>query len=348
VVIIGFASYTATSKTIFEYLDPKGNPVVVRAGRINPYLADAPNVLIMKRTSPVNGAPDISYGSMANDRRMTDKGLGNLILDFDSRQTLLKENAALAPYIRPFVGSEEFINSTERWCLWLVDAPPALLRASPSLRQRIDAVRQAREESNRPQTRALASTPALFGENRQPGVPYLLIPKVSSETRPYLPIGFLTPDIIANGSSLIVPGASCFHFGILSSAMHMAWMRFTCGRMKSDYQYSSQIVYNNYPWPQEVTTKQQTAVETSAQAVLDARLKHIGMATLADLYDPRSMPHELTKAHEALDKDVDRCYRPEAFHGDRERVEYLFAIYEKITSPLLPSSEGSRRRQKTA
>lgn len=348
VVIIGFAGYPANSRTIFEYLDPKGDPVIVRASRINPYLADAPNILIMKRTSPVNGAPGISYGSMANDRRKKDKGLGNLILDAVTRQTLLKESEALAPYIRPFVGSEEFINSTERWCLWLIDAPPALLRSSPSLRQRIEAVQQARQESNRPETRALARTPALFGENRQPDVPYLLIPKVSSETRPYLPIGFLTPTIIANGSSLIVPGASRFHFGILSSAMHMAWMRFTCGRLESRYQYSSQIVYNNYPWPQDATAKQRTAVETAAQAVLDARAKHFGTATLADLYDPRAMPHELTMAHEALDKAVDRCYRPEAFHGDRERVEYLFVLYEKITSPLLPSSGGSRSRKKTA
>jgi hypothetical protein len=232
------------------------------------------------------------------------------------------------------MGSEEFLNNTQRWCLWLVDAPPSVIRSSPSVLDRVEAVRKAREESNRPETKRLAKTPALFGEIRQPSTPYLLVPKVSSESRPYLPVGFVKPNVIANGSALIVPNARLYHFGVLSSAMHMAWMRYTCGRLESRYQYSSQIVYNNYPWPELPSVKQRAAVEAAAQAVLDAR-KKFPDATLADLYDPLAMPKDLVKAHAGLDRAVDLCYRPQPFGTGRQRVEHLFALYEKLTAPLM-------------
>ena len=342
VVIIGFAAFPAERKTIFEYEDLKGEPHAFPAANINPYLADARNIVLSKRTEQISNAPEISYGSMANDRRKTDKGLGNLILDAEARAKLLKESPAIKPYIRPFMGSEEFLNSTERWCVWLVDAPPDVIRSSPSLLARIEAVREAREESNRAETKNLAKTPALFGEIRQPKKPYLLIPKVSSETRPYLPVGFVKPNVIANGSALIVPDATLFHLGILSSAMHMAWMRYTCGRLESRYQYSSRIVYNNFPWPQNVTDKQRAAVESKAQAVLDVRIQFPN-ATLADLYDPLSMPSALVKAHANLDGAVDHCYRSQPFDSERQRVEFLFALYEKLTAPLLPATRPRRR-----
>ena len=280
---------------------------------------------------------------MANDKRKTDKGLGNFILDAERREKLLKESGRLEPYIRPFMGSEEFLNNTQRWCLWLVDAPPSVIRSSPSVLKRIESVRNAREESNRPETRNLAKTPMLFGEIRQPKDLYLLIPKVSSESRPYLPVGFIKPEVIANGSALIISDATPYDFGVLSSAMHMAWMRYTCGRMKSDYQYSSQIVYNNYPWPEAPTEKQRAAVEAAAQGVLDAR-KEFPTATLADLYDPLAMPPPLVKAHTALDRAVDLCYRPQLFDSERQRVEYLFALYEKLIAPLTAPAKKSRRR----
>jgi len=344
VVIIGFAAFPAKRKTIFEYEDIKGEPHAFQAGNINPYLADARNVVLVKRTRQVSGGPEISYGSMANDRRKTDKGLGNLVLDAEARKKLLKESDQLRPFIRPFMGSEEFLNNTRRWCLWLVDAPPGVIRSSPSVLHRVEAVRKAREESNRPETRHLARTPALFGEIRQPSGPYLLVPKVSSESRPYLPVGFVKPNVIANGSALIVPNATLYHFGVLSSAMHMAWMRYTCGRMKSDYQYSSQIVYNNYPWPESPSAKQRVTVEAAAQAVLDAR-KEFPDASLADLYDPLAMPPALAKAHSQLDRAVDLCYRPQPFDTDRQRVERLFALYEKLTAPLIaaPKKRGRER-----
>jgi hypothetical protein len=334
VVIIGFAAFAANSRTIFEYHSQKGEPVAYAASNINPYLADAPNTLLLKRGKPIGGGPEISYGSMANDRRKNDEGPGNLILDARARASLLREDPALAGYIRPLVGSREFIDGTERWCLWLVDAPPAVIRSSAAVRRRIEAVRQARLESGRAETRELAATPQLFGEIRQPKTGYLLVPKVSSETRPYLPVGFLPPEVIASGSALIIPGATLYHFGVLSSAMHMAWMRSTCGRMKSDYQYSIQIVYNNYPWPESPEAKRRAAVETSAQAVLDAR-KLFPDSTLADLYDALAMPPALAKAHAALDRAVDLCYRPHAFESDRQRVVCLFALYEKLAAPLI-------------
>jgi len=159
-----------------------------------------------------------------------------------------------------------------------------------------------------------------------------------------MPVGFIKPNVIANGSALIVPNATLFHFAVLSSAMHMAWMRYTCGRMKSDYQYSSQIVYNNYPCPQTATAKQRAAVEAKAQAVLDAR-QQFPAATLADLYDPLAMPPALAKAHAELDRAVDLCYRPEKFESDRQRVEFLFALYEKLTAPLLPVAKSKRARR---
>jgi hypothetical protein len=343
VVIIGFAAFPGKRKSIFEYDDIKGEPHAFQASNINPYLADARNVVLVKRTRQVSGGPEISYGSMANDRRKTDKGLGNLILDAEARKELLKESEQLKPFIRPFMGSEEFLNNTERWCLWLVNAPPSVIRSSPSVLKRVEAVRKAREESKRPETQHLAKTPALFGEIRQPSAPYLLVPKVSSESRPYMPVGFMKPEVIANGSALIIPGATLYHCGILSSAMHMAWMRYTCGRLESRYQYSSQIVYNNYPWPEGPSAKQHAAVETAAQSVLDAR-KKFPDATLADLYDPLAMPPALVKAHVDLDRTVDLCYRPQPFDTDRHRVEYLFALYEKLTAPLIATPKKGRRK----
>jgi hypothetical protein len=348
VVIIGFAAFDVANKIIFEYPSSKAEPLRVTAKRINPYLADAADVLLFKRGKPISEVAEINYGSMANDRRKKDKGLGNLILDRENRALIIAETPEIGRFIRPFVGSEEFLNGTERWCLWLVDAPPALIRQSKIVQKRIEAVREARLESGRSETVKLAAQPALFGEIRQPKTNYLLLPKVSSEERTYMPLGFFTPDFIANGSSLIIPDADWFDFGVLSSVVHMAWMRYTGGRLESRYQYSSQIVYNNFPWPKQATEKQRAVVDVKAQAVLDARKPHLppqGMSTLADLYDPLSMPPELVKAHAELDRAVERCYRPEPFNSDRERVEFLFSLYEKLTAPLLPTTPKPKGRR---
>ena len=351
VVIIGFAAFETQTKVIFEYTHSKAEPTKISARRINPYLADAVDVLLFKRGNPLCKVPEISYGSMANDQERGEEGPGNLILDAISRQRLLEETPDLAPFVRQFVGSREYINNIERWCLWLVDAPPELLRSSAEVSRRINSVREWRQRSGRAETVRLAARPYLFGEIRQPNSDYLLLPKVSSEERPYLPIGFLPPEVIASGSSLIVPEAGRYEFGVLASAMHMAWMRYTGGRMKSDYQYSSQIVYNNYPWPSS-TAEQRHKVQQYARKVLWARQPHLpprGTASLADLYDPNTMPRELRHAHTELDRAVDKCYRSAPFHTDRERVEFLFSLYEKLTAPLLPITPKARgRRQRTA
>jgi len=347
VVIIGFAAFDRPDKVIFEYANSKAEPMRVAATRINPYLADAVDVLLFARSEPICDVPKINYGSMANDRRKEDKGLGNLILDRETRAAIIAETPAMEPFIRPFVGSEEFLNGTRRWCLWLADAPPDLIRGSKLVRARIEAVRHARLSSGRPETVELAATPSLFGEIRQPKTEYLLVPKVSSEGRPYMPLGFLSPTVIANGSSLIIPNAGFYEFGVLSSVMHMAWMRYTGGRLESRYQYSSEIVYNNFPWP-NVAAKQRQRVAEKAMAVLAARRTHLpprGTATLADLYDPLAMPPALSKAHAELDRAVEQGYRTAPFRSDRERVEFLFSRYEKLTAPVLPATPKPRGRR---
>lgn len=382
VVIIGFSRDFSGTKRIYELQGD--NTVAVDVTNINPYLFEGTNTVLRTAVKPLNGAPPISYGSMMidKDRRAGDDE--GLILTAERRLELINETPALAPFIRRLFGGDEFLNSVERWCLWLTDAPPGLIRSSKLLTARLDAVRKFRLSSSRPQTCALAATPSLFGEIRQPATPYLIIPKVSSEKRTYIPIGFMSPEDIASGSALVVPDATRYHFGVLTSAMHNAWMRCVAGRLESRYQYSNNIVYNNFPWPNiacpanteyehvwpihvresseeflmtehddygnkfgvpkqskksartfTADDKKRMTVEVKAQAVLDARAKH-PLSTLADLYDPLTMPPDLVKAHAELDRVVDQCYRSAPFTSDRQRVEFLFALYEQYTSPLLP------------
>lgn len=203
------------------------------------------------------------------------------------------------------------------------------------------AVREFRLGSKKEPTRRKADVAALFAETRQPKSRYIVIPRHSSEQRKYVPFGYFEPDVIIHDSCTALPNASLYHFGVLSSNMHMAWMRQVCGRLESRYRYSSGIVYNNFPWPENPTAKLNDSVEEKAQAVLDARAKYT-TSTLADLYDPVSMPADLVKAHADLDRAVDACYRPQAFISDRQRVEYLFALYEHHATPLLPKEKKVR------
>ncbi len=214
----------------------------------------------------------------------------------------------------------------------------------PKVMERIERVKEFRLKSTAEPTKKAAKTPALFFYISQPVSVYILIPEVSSERRQYIPIGFMPKNVISANTNFLIPSSSMFHFGVLTSAMHMAWVRQVCGRLKSDYRYSGSMVYNNFPWPQSATPKQREAVEEKAQAVLNAR-KQFPDATLADLYDPLTMPPALAKVHAELDRAVDLCYRPEKFDSDRQRVEYLFALYEKLTAPLLPVTKSKRARQ---
>jgi len=217
-----------------------------------------------------------------------------------------------------------------------------MLRQMQPVMDRVEKVRQFRLSSKRPATRDLAATPSLFAFMSHPRTTYLFIPSVSSERRPYIPIGFLRPTTIASNLALIVPNATLFHFGVLTSTIHMAWVRQVCGRLKSDFRYSNKLVYNNYPWPTEAADAQKQAVEKTAQGVLDARAAFPDQ-TLADLYDPLAMPKALRDAHRSLDRAVDRCYRPQSFDSDRQRVEYLFSLYEKLTTLFSPQKRSRKK-----
>jgi hypothetical protein len=337
-VIIGFALHDAVEKRIFDYATVQSEPHEIRANNINPYLFDAPNVLLTKRMFPLCDAPKMDFGSKAAD-------FGHLTLSEDDRTELLRQHPTAASWVRPFIGSEEFINGTRRYCLWLKGISANELRSYPWIMRRIEAVRLARLESNKEKTKEWAKFPTLFTEDRQPTTNYLLIPKVSSERREYVPLAFCQPHLIVNPTVLVIPGANHFHFGVLQSAMHMAWMRSTAGRMKSDYQYSNTIVYNNFPWPQAITDKQKQEIEAAAQVVLDARTKYPD-SSLAALYDPLTMPPALVKAHRKLDMAVDAAYARRKFSGDRDRLAFLFELYQQIVSPLV-AKKNLRRRSAT-
>lgn len=337
VVIIGFAVIRRPRKVLFEYDDTSDEIHAVQVSRINPYLIEGPDILIANRSKGINECPEISYGSFALDD-------GHYTLSSEDRNALLDECPTALKYIRRFIGGRELLHGEARYCLWLKNANPAELARMPAVLQRVEAVRDWRRGRGRDTTRELASTPTLFAEIRQPETNYLVIPTLSSEKRRYIPIAYMTPDVIASNQVYVIADAALLHFGILHSAIHMAWVRQVCGRLKSDYRYSASLVYNNFPWPEAPSDKQRAAVEAAAQAVLDAR-KQFPDATLADLYDPLAMPPALVKAHATLDRAVDLCYRPQPFDNDRQRVEHLFALYEKLTTPLLPASKKKRPRK---
>ncbi|CAN1505451.1 DNA methylase, adenine-specific [Burkholderiaceae bacterium] len=342
-VIIGFGLENISEKIIFSYEDIKGLPVAVPVKNINPYLVDAANIAISKRSHPICNVPKMQYGSMAIDD-------GHFILSTAEKEELILKNPNIGKLIRPFMGGQEFLNKEERWCLWLENIDPSIIKSNGAVLQRINAVKKFRLQSNRDATKKLADTPALFGEIRQPRNNYLLMPKVSSENRNYLPIGFMNPNVVANGSALIIPGAGIYEMGILQSMMHMAWLKYICGRMKSDYQYSAGNVFNNFPWPgfagEALSDKHRQAIEAAAQGVLEAR-ERFPTSSLADLYDPLSMPPALLRAHQKLDAAVDAAYvpsgGPKTYASDAERVAFLFDLYQRITS-LLPIPKAKKKK----
>jgi hypothetical protein len=333
-VIVGFGYQEGDNKTIFEYEDIKGPPHALKATNITPYLVDGPTVFLSNRSTPLCAVPAMRFGSMPRDS-------GNLILLPSERNELLAAEPWMAPYILRYTGADEFLNAGERYCLWLIDAPPDLLARSPKVLARLDAVRKFRQASKASSTQKFAATPALFCQIAQPDSDYLLVPGVSSERRRLVPIGFMHSDVVASNLVFVVPDATSFHFGVISSTMHNAWMRYTAGRLKSDYRYSKDIVYNNFPWP-EPSDKQQSAIEVAAQAVLDARIAHPG-ASLADLYDLLTMPPDLLRAHQALDRAVDAAYGYKGDRSDAARVAFLFERYQKLTS-LFPVKTGRRKK----
>lgn len=324
-VIEGFAAFPPKQAHLYDYEDIRGDSHEVLVKEINPYLvAASADVIIRNRQNPICNVPGISFGNMPRDG-------GSFILTEDERNQLLIAEPSAEKYIRLFLGAQEFLHNEKRYCLWLVGIKPEELRAMPQVMRRVEAVKIFRSMSVAASTRKMAETSYLFAQRTQTKESYVIVPKVSSERRVYIPMGFMPPEVIASDLCFMIPGANVYHFGVLESEMHMAWTRAVCGRLKSDYRYSKDIVYNNFPWPENPTDVQKKSVEDAAQGVLDARAKYPN-ATLADLYDPNTMPADLLKAHHVLDRAVDACYGKHSFKSEPERLEFLFEMYKKLTN----------------
>jgi hypothetical protein len=282
-----------------------------------PRPAPPKTVYIERRSGPLCDAPRMVFGSMPNDG-------GHLIIEDCDYQEFIRTEPTAKQYVRRFMGAEEFINDRKRWCLWLVGVDPEEIRGMPLVKKRVDACKKHRLASQRGATRRLADDSALFGEIRQPDTRYLAIPEVSSEERTYIPMGFLDKKTIAGNKLFTIPGATLYHFGVLTSKAHMAWVRKVCGRLEMRFNYSSTIVYNNFPWP-AATEKQVAKIEDLAQGLLDARARH-PKSPLADLYYFGFMPPDLLKAHRALDVAVMRLY---GYKADMDEAEVVADLMER-------------------
>ncbi len=336
VVIIGFGNCDFAEKKIYEVADLSDSPMALKTKNISPYLLPGPNVVVTRTHRPLCDVPEIGVGNKPIDG-------GNYLFTREEKRAFVKAEPQSKKYFKKFFGAQDFIHNEPRWCLWLGDTPPSELRSMPLVMERIKAVQQFRRESKSAPTRAIADTPTRFHVERIPTQSYLLIPRVSSERRPYIPMGYMRKSALAGDSCLVFPDASLFQFGVLTSEMHMVWVRHICGRLKSDYRYSAKLVYNNFPWPTNVTKVKEAKVTEAAKQVLETR-KAFKSQSFADLYDPLTMPKELRDAHKKLDRIVDRVYRPRAFQSERSRMEFLFGRYQTLTQPLLPKAEKKSRK----
>jgi len=347
-VIMGFGLKEPNSYRLFDYEDISGAPIETKATQINPYLVDAPTVLIAKRRKPLNEkTPEMVYGNKPTDG-------GNLLLSLEQADFIRKNDPIAAKYIRAFLGSEEFINNVPRFCLWLKDSTAHDRLASPEIKRRMGLVKKMRLESPKLPTQKLSELTYLFGEIRQPSQPYLLIPSVSSETRKFIPIGYFSADVICGNANFMLPNATLYDFGILNSTFHNVWVRAVCGRLKSDYRYSNTIVYNNFPFPENVKPAIKAKIEAAAQMILDAReleeqrcIQQQQKHSLAMLYVANNMPEALQKAHKALDKAIDAAYSYKGNHDDAARVAFLFELYQKLASPLVEEKPLPKASRKT-
>ncbi|MCP3940925.1 MAG: class I SAM-dependent DNA methyltransferase [Desulfobacteraceae bacterium] len=324
VVIIGFANFDIKKKSIWSYEDINGEPHQIQAKNINGYLINGQDVVLSKRKKPLCDVPYMNYGSMPNDG-------GNLVFNSNTKKAILDRDKRAEKFIKKFVMGEELINDIERWALWIKENDLKNIRDIKPITEILEIVKEKRSNSLRAATNKLALVPWRFGEVRQPSESYIALPRVSSMKRNYIPITILDSEVISGDKVYTIGSTNIYIFGILTSAMHMSWMRYTAGRMKSDFSYTNQITYNNYPWPKKPSNKNKKAVESKAQKVLDIRTK-FPESSLADLYDPLTMPSTLVKAHQELDRAVDLCYRPQVFTNETARVEYLFDLYNKYTN----------------
>ena len=317
-VIVGFST-ALNSKQKKLYSAERAQLV----DNINSYLISAPNVFVESRSKSICDIPQMTKGSIPVDD-------GNLFLDDEEYAELIEKEPQAKKYIRKFYGAKEYLHNINRWCLWLDGVSPTELKSMPIVMQRVTAVREFRLQSPKEATRKYADYPTRFMEIRQPKTKYILFPSHSSENRKYIPIGFVKPEVICGNANLLVTNASLYYFGVLISNVHMAWVRAVCGRIKSDYRYSKDVVYNNFPWCNP-TAEQKTKIEQTAQGILDARALYPD-CSLADLYDENAMPPELRKAHQENDRAVMKAYGFDVkTMTESSCVAELMKMYQKLT-----------------
>ena len=315
-VIVGFSYVDIPDKILFD------NDQHKKVKHINAYLTEAPNVFIAKRNTPLCDVSSMNYGSFALDD-------GNYTISLAEHDELIQRDPSIEQFMRPFIGAQELLHAIKRWCIWLKDMPLSTYSKNSIIREKVERVQQWRAASNRKNTVMLADTPTLFAEIRQPQTMYLAVPTVCSEKRRYIPMAYLSPDIIASNQVYIVPEATLYHFGVLQSNVHMAWMRAVCGRLETRYRYSNSVVYNNFPWPTP-TDEQRARIEQTAQAIIDAREKSQDVC-LAELYDPVFMPPELRRAHQENDRAVMAAYGFSTKMTESDCVAELFKMYQNLT-----------------
>lgn len=324
-VVIGFSKQRRNASYLFRYETLKSNPTRSTVSNINPYLTEGENIIVQKSGKPLSGKREICFGNMPLDG-------GALIIEASEYQNFLKKEPEAKKMIKKFVGAEELLHRLPRYCLWLKNYSTEEINELPLVKERVEACKKFRLSSKRSATVNKASQPHLFESGINPSTA-VIVPRVSSERRDYIPMMFIANDVIASDSTFILPDATLYDFGILESRMHMTWMRTVCGRLEMRYRYSKDLCYNTFYWP-EVTDTQKENIETLAQNILDVRDQYFDK-TLADLYDPDLMPEELRKAHEALDLAVDRLYRKRAFESDEQRLKLLLKRYQQMTNPDL-------------
>ena len=334
-VIIGFGLKSRKIKKLYNYINVVSTPVESIVTQINPYLVDSETIFILSRKKPLCDVSEMVFGNMPNDG-------GNLLLTREEKDEAVKKDPNIKNYIRLFMGADEFLYNIPRYCIWLHGVSPEKYSSIIFIRNRLKGVKEHREKSTREATNKLSSSPSVFGEIRQPKSDYLLIPRVTSERRQYIPIGFIKKDVIAGDRNLIIPNATLYDFGILTSSIHNAWTRRVCGRLEMRPTYSASIVYNNFPWPKP-NSRQKMSIENNAKAVLDARARFPN-SSLANLYDPLTMPPELLKAHQKLDKAVEAAYG-KTFETDAARVAHLFNLYQQMTEGLFAKEKRKGKKK---
>ena len=336
-VIVGFANYDTNDKRIFDYEDIKGEAYEIKAKNINPYLVDAKNIFIEKRSIPLCNVPKMNFGNIALDS-------GFLIFSELEKKEFISLEPKSEKWFKKLLGANELLYSETRWCLWLLDVKPNELNSMPHVLKRIKKVREARLNANDKGTQRLADRAHQFRDLNNPEN-YIAIPITTGENRKYIPIVYANSDLIPAVTVQAIPNGTLYHFGVLTSSMHMAWVRTVCGRLESRFRYSKDIVYNNYPWPENITERQKQTIEVAAQKIIDIR-KLFFESTLVDLYKTETMPTSLVKAHNELDKAVESAYRKQTFTSEPNRLDFLIELYEKYTADLFSKEKVKKVKKK--